>query len=866
MTTTSQKSVSLEGRDCKEIDQRDSVKQQEQLGAIGQRIRATFEALATEITRCQRQDPLAIDLQNAAQRYNLWAINLGLYTAGHSSLEYRLGDAPSVYDYARHALADLEKYLDIVVQAFQDTREDRDSSSETLKQDKIPDTLDRAQAEVSDDSEDEDFETYDDESVANTALGNVCGIIDRLYRLSFKIRNPATRVGFTKAQRYQEIDGETGVDLIEAFAVFDRQHIEQVFIQLRENQSVKKAAESDDEDDDEDEEESMFEMSETKLQEHYLVKRLARANTRRRQQFKQWRHHRNKVEASSRQVKEFDPLIRFSKAPETSQKEFLKVVPTPDKPAPSIPSTATRVNQANIDLDDTRSIVSTSTYARIARTCKEHPGVIFGNLENWQEHVASQHLDDSVATDLETIKADLNQSDKNRRCPICTEANVTDEHVGIHLQQIALFALPRSTGLEDDLDLDVNASAAAVDDLERDREDDLENLSFSDKERPPEAVYGIDFHNVGNMLVDLDPYELAPNKRHINEDDWSVVYNPNLSRELDIELIHSTFLDSSVFCVKFSYDGRFLAIGLTGSAAVYETSTWAEIFTLPHGSGDHASGERFPYSKNIGALAYTLSGHQQAMCSIDFMPDSGRLLSGSADRTVRLWNVEAVSEELNLVATDIVYDADISSDGHLLAAGLKDSSAMIWNRQGTAIATLSGAEGHSDGVYCIAFAPDSHKVVTGSFDKTCKLWDLQDAREPLRTFTGHKESVLSVAFTRDGRWIMSGSRDKGIQFWNPDTGEAVLRINGIGVYHQRAYSDGIASVSQLDTSPAENHFATVSFDGLLKVWRSVIFLIPFPSETEAKSPRYRRYRSTTAEFQVNVAVQRLSPISRKAGI
>lgn len=92
---------------------RDSIEPQEQLSAIGWRVRSSFVALVAEIDQCPGQDALAVNAQNAAQRYDLWAANLGLFTAGHSSLKYRLGDAPLIYNYARRTLADLEKYLAI---------------------------------------------------------------------------------------------------------------------------------------------------------------------------------------------------------------------------------------------------------------------------------------------------------------------------------------------------------------------------------------------------------------------------------------------------------------------------------------------------------------------------------------------------------------------------------------------------------------------------------------------------------------------------------------------------------------------------------------------------------------------------------
>ena len=236
--------------------------------------------------------------------------------------------------------------LRAVVELFQEEIEDQnhehvpaDHSSEGGGLDKS----EAAQREDSEDSEAEDFGTYQDESSATTALKNSDGIIDRLYRLAFKIRNPATRSGFTKAQNYREIDKETGVDLIDVLAAFDLQHVEQVFLGSQQHLS------SDD------------------VKEHFLVKRLAKANTRRRQQFRHWKVHRIRVEAHSvTKGRDFNPVKALLKATDTKESPLLEVKPALGQPAPSMPSTATRVDSSNINLDETTSILSSSTYARLS--------------------------------------------------------------------------------------------------------------------------------------------------------------------------------------------------------------------------------------------------------------------------------------------------------------------------------------------------------------------------------------------------------------------------------------------------------------------------------------------------------------------
>ena len=98
----------------------------------------------------------------------------------------------------------------------------------------------------------------------------------------------------------------------------------------------------------------------------------------------------------------------------------------------------------------------------------------------------------------------------------------------------------------------------------------------------------------------------------------------------------------------------------------------------------------------------------------------------------------------------------------------RDKKLMIWEltpedeNPGYARRCLSG---HSEPVVSTVLSSDGQFALSGSWDRTMRLWDLNTGA-CVRTFQGHAKDVNSVAFSGDNRQIVSGSRDKTIKLWN----------------------------------------------------------------------------------------------------
>ena len=73
--------------------------------------------------------------------------------------------------------------------------------------------------------------------------------------------------------------------------------------------------------------------------------------------------------------------------------------------------------------------------------------------------------------------------------------------------------------------------------------------------------------------------------------------------------------------------------------------------------------------------------------------------------------------------------------------------------------------GHSGWVNSVVISPDGKTIVSGSDDKTVRLWDIETGKE-IRRLQGHTDDVNSVAISADGQTIVSGSSDGEIKIWD----------------------------------------------------------------------------------------------------
>jgi len=207
-----------------------------------------------------------------------------------------------------------------------------------------------------------------------------------------------------------------------------------------------------------------------------------------------------------------------------------------------------------------------------------------------------------------------------------------------------------------------------------------------------------------------------------------------------------------VRCIAFSPDGTILASG--AGADVFSDEKTAEVKLWEVASGKPLA---------------SLPGHKFAVYALAFTPDGRTLVTAGTDGVMKLWDVSRRKEQFSVSWQQGPIGAvAISLDGKTLAAERRNQ-VVLWDlhkrRERLAFPYLGRVD-------TLAFSPDNKMLAVGSTANTVvTIWDAETAERHM-TLKGHTGWIRCLAFTPDGHTLVSGSVDKTVKLWDMETGKA----------------------------------------------------------------------------------------------
>lgn len=174
---------------------------------------------------------------------------------------------------------------------------------------------------------------------------------------------------------------------------------------------------------------------------------------------------------------------------------------------------------------------------------------------------------------------------------------------------------------------------------------------------------------------------------------------------------------------------------------------------------------------NAGGIKFSTEPDSKGILRyIVYSPDGNRLAYADSTGNFHVYDMESNNEKtIGQPANDLAY----SPDGSLLAVPF-DNYIFLWNVESIFSGNIDNMikklifEGHTDTVTEVIFSPDGNLLVSGSKDKTIRIWDVKTGVE-INQLEGHSNSITDLAFSPSGNYLASGSSDGTVRLWDVET-------------------------------------------------------------------------------------------------
>ncbi|KAK9665698.1 hypothetical protein RND81_14G129500 [Saponaria officinalis] len=199
-----------------------------------------------------------------------------------------------------------------------------------------------------------------------------------------------------------------------------------------------------------------------------------------------------------------------------------------------------------------------------------------------------------------------------------------------------------------------------------------------------------------------------------------------------------------------------------------------------------------------------ISGHLGWVRALAFDPSNTWFCSGSADRTIKIWDVASGQLKLTLTGhIEQVRGLAVSQRHTYMFSAGDDKMVKCWDLEQNKV--IRSYHGHLSGVYCLALHPTLDIFLTGGRDSVCRAWDIR-TKTQIFALSGHENTVCSVFTRPTDPQVVTGSHDSTIKFWDlRHRGKTMTTLT----HHKK-------SVRALALHPKQNMFASASADNIKK--------------------------------------------------
>lgn len=269
--------------------------------------------------------------------------------------------------------------------------------------------------------------------------------------------------------------------------------------------------------------------------------------------------------------------------------------------------------------------------------------------------------------------------------------------------------------------------------------------------------------------------------------------------------------NGAVHCVAFSPDGETVATGGADAAVkLWSHSGFARASMQEHtgpvrclafssdgrllvSGGGEGDGHLMIWSVERGAAVQLLAGHHAGVTSALFTSDGKKVISGSADQTIRVWEVR-LPEEPKLPAPNP--DADPNQPQTPQPTRTPKAPPVSYR-----------IDGHGGTVQGLSLFDSDRLLASAGTDGSVRVWELSSRRELTDAGSGHQAPVTSVVFLDDGQMLASGSFDKSVKVWEVPAGRIRMNFTGHG-----------GAITSVSYSSVLKNLASGSYDGTAKLW------------------------------------------------